>query len=67
MKRRMARPGITTIAFGVAAIGIALFSTMDAMMKHLVLALGAYNAMLWRMLAMIVLAVRWASYAFSRR
>ena len=30
-----------TTPFGVAAIGIALFSTMDAMMKHLVLALGA--------------------------
>lgn len=67
MKRRMARPGITTIAFGVAAIGIALFSTMDAMMKHLVLALGAYNAMLWRMLAMIVLAgAGWALFGRTR-
>jgi S-adenosylmethionine uptake transporter len=35
-------------AFAVAALAIALFSCMDALMKHLTLALGAYNAMLWR-------------------
>jgi len=38
-------------AFAVAALGIALFSGMDAVMKHLALALGAYNAMLWRTMA----------------
>jgi len=39
------------IPFAVAALGIALFSGMDAVMKHLTLAIGAYNAMLWRTLA----------------
>ena len=38
-------------AFAVATLGIALFSGMDAVMKHLALALGAYNAMLWRTMA----------------
>lgn len=41
----------STAAFAVAALGIALFSGMDAVMKHLALALGAYNAMLWRTMA----------------
>lgn len=36
------------IPFAVACIGIALFSVMDGVMKGLVLAIGAYNAMLWR-------------------
>ncbi len=36
--------------FLVACLGIALFSVMDGVMKALVLALGAYNAMLWRQL-----------------
>jgi S-adenosylmethionine uptake transporter len=35
-------------AFAAATLGIALFSGMDAVMKHLTLALGAYNAMFWR-------------------
>jgi S-adenosylmethionine uptake transporter len=39
------------IPFAVAAAGIALFSVMDAVMKHLVLAIGAYNAIFWRNLA----------------
>jgi S-adenosylmethionine uptake transporter len=38
------------IPFAVAALGIALFSAMDAVMKGLTLALGAYNALLWRTL-----------------
>ena len=36
------------IAFAVAAAGIGLFSIMDAFMKSLTLALGVYNALLWR-------------------
>ncbi|GAA0732658.1 DMT family transporter [Sphingomonas japonica] len=36
------------IAFAVAAAGIGLFSIMDAFMKSLVLAIGVYNALLWR-------------------
>lgn len=38
-------------AFAVASLGIALFSAMDAVMKGLVIALGLYNAMAWRMFA----------------
>lgn len=36
------------IAFSVAAAGIGFFSLMDAAMKDLVIALGAYNAVVWR-------------------
>ena len=36
------------IAFGVACLGIATFSCMDAMMKQASIHIGAYNAMLWR-------------------
>jgi len=35
-------------AFAVATAGIAFFSGMDAVMKALTLAIGAYNAMFWR-------------------
>ena len=35
-------------AFAVAAAGIGLFSIMDAFMKSLTLALGVYNALVWR-------------------
>ena len=44
------KPNITVIAFLVACVGIALFSVMDAAMKSLSIAIGAYNAMLWRQL-----------------
>ena len=37
------------IPFAVACLGIALFSAMDAAMKGLAIALGAYSAMLWRL------------------
>jgi S-adenosylmethionine uptake transporter len=37
--------------FAVALLGIGLFSVMDAVMKSLVLAIGAYNALLWRNVA----------------
>ena len=39
------------IAFSVGVLGIALFSAMDAVMKGLVLAIGAYTTMFWRNLA----------------
>jgi S-adenosylmethionine uptake transporter len=54
----------TTIAFGVATLGIALFSAMDAVMKGLSLAIGAYNAVFWRML--VGLAMSGVLYAFAR-
>lgn len=38
----------TAVPFAAACLGIALFSGMDAAMKGLAIALGAYNAMLWR-------------------
>lgn len=44
------------VAFAVAASGVALFSGMDAVMKGLVLALGAYNALLWRTIAGTILS-----------
>jgi S-adenosylmethionine uptake transporter len=46
----------TAVAFGVAALGIAMFSGMDALMKLLSLQIGTYNALLWRTLASAVLA-----------
>ncbi|MCC6477685.1 MAG: DMT family transporter [Sphingomonadaceae bacterium] len=36
------------IAFAVAALAVGIFSLMDAAMKDLSIALGAYNAVLWR-------------------
>jgi S-adenosylmethionine uptake transporter len=46
MSERASSPAIP---FLVAALGIASFSGLDAVMKHLATELGAYNAMLWRM------------------
>lgn len=43
-------------AFAVAALGIALFSAMDALMKGLSLAIGTYNALLWRTSAGTIIA-----------
>jgi len=42
------RPLSPALAFAVAAAGIGLFSIMDAFMKSLTLALGVYNALIWR-------------------
>ena len=44
----MVRPLRPPTAFAVAALGIGLFSVMDAFMKSLTLAIGVYNALLWR-------------------
>ena len=48
-------PPSVAIPFAVACIGIASFTLMDAVMKGLSLAIGAYNATLWRTLAGAVL------------
>ena len=48
----MSRP---RTAFAVAAIGIAVYSAMDAVMKGLSIASGAYAAVLWRSLAGVAL------------
>ncbi|MFL9840891.1 DMT family transporter [Sphingomonas sp. ST-64] len=58
------RPAAPLLAFAVASLGIAIFSSMDAVMKGLVLALGAYNALTWRMLAGV--AASGIPYALSR-
>jgi S-adenosylmethionine uptake transporter len=44
----MKRTTSPAIAFSVAAAGIGVFSLMDAAMKDLVIALGAFNAVVWR-------------------
>lgn len=43
-------------AFAVATLGIALFAAMDAVMKGLSIAIGAYNAVFWRMLVGLLLS-----------
>jgi S-adenosylmethionine uptake transporter len=50
--------------FAVAVLGIAVFSCMDAIMKGLVLAIGAYTTMLWRSIAGV--AVSGLLYAVTR-
>jgi len=45
-----------TRAFAVAAIGIAIYSFMDVLMKGLSITSGAYSAVLWRSLAGVVVA-----------
>ena len=39
------------VAFAVACLGIAVFSSMDAVVKHLSLIIGTYNTLLWRSFA----------------
>ena len=51
-----ARPDAALIPFSVATLGIALFSAMDAVMKGLSIAIGAYNAVFWRMLVGLLLS-----------
>lgn len=44
------------VPFAVATLGIATFAAMDAVMKGLALAIGAYNAVFWRMLIGLALS-----------
>lgn len=53
-----------TFVFAVALTGIAVFSCMDAVMKGLVLAIGAYTTLLWRNIAGV--AISGAIYAVTR-
>lgn len=57
------RPVPLILPFGVACLAIAIFSGMDAVMKHLSIAMGAYNAMLWRTAFSLVLL---APFFFAR-
>lgn len=52
------------LAFAIAALGIAVFSSMDAVMKGLSLAIGAYSALLWRSIAGV--GVSGIAYALQR-
>jgi S-adenosylmethionine uptake transporter len=45
----------STTAFAIAAFGIASYSVMDAVMKGMSIAHGAYSAVLWRSVAGVVL------------
>lgn len=45
------------LPFAAACLGIAIFSGMDAVMKHLSIVLGAYNAMLWRTIFSLIVLV----------
>lgn len=45
----MPRPASLPVAFATACAGIALYSVMDALMKGLALAMGAYVALFWRL------------------
>ena len=55
------------LAFAVAAAGIGLFSIMDAFMKSLTLAMGVYNALIWRTgMATILGAAPWIASGARR-
>lgn len=51
----MTKPNVA-VAFAVACLGIAMFASMDAVIKALSLAIGAYNALLWRNFAGIAVS-----------
>jgi S-adenosylmethionine uptake transporter len=53
MTRALVSPAVP---FAMAVVGIALFSLMDTQMKGLSIAIGAYNAMLWRVWVGAILA-----------
>ena len=50
MARPIAKTSQTAVPFLIACAGLASFSAMDAVMKGLSLAIGAYNAVFWRCL-----------------
>ncbi|WCT75455.1 DMT family transporter [Sphingomonas naphthae] len=60
----MPKPASLPTAFGVALLGIALFSAMDAVVKGSSFAIGVYNTLLWRSVAGVVLA---GALHFGRR
>lgn len=70
----MTRTTSPATAFGVAAGGIAVYAGMDAIMKGLSIASGAYFAVLWRSVAGVILLAplfvarggRWPTWAALR-
>jgi S-adenosylmethionine uptake transporter len=67
MSRHDPAPQSAGIAFAVATLGIALFSAMDAVMKGLSVAIGAYNAVFWRMLVGLALSAILYLPSFKQR
>ncbi|MBC2776083.1 DMT family transporter [Parasphingopyxis marina] len=59
-----ASPSSNLPAIAAVLLGLACYSGMDAIMKGLVLALGAYNAIFWRMAVGFVMA---AALFFAQR
>jgi len=53
--------------FAVAALGIGVFSVMDAAMKMLVIAIGVYNTMLWRSFGNVAIGLGLWSLGGRRR
>lgn len=53
--------------FAVAALGIGVFSVMDAAMKMLVIAIGVYNTMLWRSFSNVAIGLGLWSLGGRRR
>lgn len=51
------RPVPLALAFAFCCAGVATFSAMDAVMKGLSLAIGVYNALLWRALAGTIIGI----------
>ena len=49
------RAASPALAFGAAAVGMAVYSLMDTLLKRLSIENGAYAAVLWRSLAAVVL------------
>lgn len=64
-RARMSRTTSPATAFAVAAAGIGFFSLMDVAMKDLSIALGAYNAVIWRNMAGAIFAG--ALFLFARQ
>src|SRR3954468_14042628 len=48
-------PRSPAFVFSIAVLGIAVFSSMDAVMKVLVIEIGAYDTLLWRTLVGAIL------------
>lgn len=61
----MSRTTSPATAFAVAAAGIGFFSLMDVAMKDLSIALGVYNAVIWRNMAGAIFAG--ALFLFARQ
>lgn len=55
MRHRTMRPDHPALPIAAACLGIALYAAMDAVMKGLVIAIGVYATLFWRLAAGVVL------------